>query len=308
MIQKKIKPKLSIGIPVYNGEKFIKKCLDSLLLQTFSDFEIIISDNASTDLTSKICEEYKKQDKRILFFKQKYNTRMVANFNFVLQQAKGEYFMWASADDVWHSEFVERNIMFLEKNPGFVGSTSEIEYFYEPWGEKNFERFKDTKSKKKYEEGEIIVQTPVAHSLVGSFEEKVKFLFDFGKFEYLYSIYRTEYLKKCIIKKEFMSWEVPLILKILKYGNLNVEDGVMMYKYMIDKKDPNFYKKLFSTAKNYRGYVTLASLFPFVPLTLYVLAAVGPKIFFKHLLKGFIKDNYRAQRLVFLEVFSREEK
>ena len=143
---------------------------------------------------------------------------------------------------------------------------------------------------------------------MGSFEEKVKFLFDFGKFEYLYSIYRTEYLKKCIIKKEFMSWEVPLILKTLKYGNLNVEDGVMMYKYMIDKKDPNFYKKLFSTTKNYWKYGILNSLFPFVPLTLYVLAVVGPKIFFKHLLKGFIKDNYRAQRLVFLEVFSREEK
>ena len=111
-----------------------------------------------------------------------------------------------------------------------------------------------------------------------------------------------------MIKRNFLTWEMPVILKMLKYGNLNVEDGVMMYKYMIDKKDPNFYKKLFSTAKNYRGYVTLASLFPFVPLTLYVLAAVGPKIFFKHLLKGFIKDNYRAQRLVFLEVFSREEK
>ena len=299
MIQKKIKPKLSIGIPVYNGEKFIKKCLDSLLHQTFSDFEIIISDDASTDLTFKICEEYKKQDKRILFFKQKYNTRMVANFNFVLQQAKGEYFMWASQDDVWHSEFVERNIMFLEKNPGFVGSISEIEIFYEPWGEKDFERFKDTKPKKIYE---------IVHSLVGNFEEKVKFLFDFGKFEYLHSIYRTEYLKKSMVKRNFLTWELLVILKMLKYGDLNVEDGVMMYKYMIDKKDPNFYKKLFSTAKNYRGYVTLASLFPFVPLTLYVLAAVGPKIFFKHLLKGFIKDNYRAQRLVFLEVFSREKK
>ena len=299
MIQKKIKPKLSIGIPVYNGEKFIKKCLDSLLHQTFSDFEIIISDDASTDLTFKICEEYKKQDKRILFFKQKYNTRMVANFNFVLQQAKGEYFMWASQDDVWHSEFVERNIMFLEKNPGFVGSISEIEIFYEPWGEKDFERFKDTKPKKIYE---------IVHSLVGNFEEKVKFLFDFGKFEYLHSIYRTEYLKKSMVKRNFLTWELLVILKMLKYGDLNVEDGVMMYKYMGGKTDPNFYKKLFSTAKNYRGYVTLASLFPFVPLTLYVLAAVGPKIFFKHLLKGFIKDNYRAQRLVFLEVFSREEK
>ena len=299
MIQKKIKPKLSIGIPVYNGEKFIKKCLDSLLLQTFSDFEIIISDNASTDLTSKICEEYRKQDKRILFFKQKYNTRMVANFNFVLQQAKGEYFMWASTDDVWHSEFVERNIMFLEKNPGFVGSTSEIEYFYESWGEKDFERFKDTKPKKKYE---------MVHSLVGNFEEKIKFLFDFGKFEYLYSIYRTEYLKKSMVKRNFLTWEMPIILKMLKYGDFNVEDGVMMYKYMGGKIDPNFCKKLFSTTKNYWKYGILNSLFPFVPLTLYVLAAVGPKIFFKHLLKGFIKDNYRAQRLVFLEVFSREEK
>ena len=299
MIQKKIKPKLSIGIPVYNGEKFIKKCLDSLLHQTFSDFEIIISDDASTDLTFKICEEYKKQDKRILFFKQKYNTRMVANFNFVLQQAKGEYFMWASQDDVWHSEFVERNIMFLEKNPGFVGSTSEIELFYEPWGEKDFERFKDTKPKKIYE---------IVHSLVGNFEEKIKFLFDFGKFEYLHSIYRTEYLKKSMVKRNFLTWEMLVILKMLKYGDLNVEDGVMMYKYMGGKTDPNFYKKLFSTTKNYWKYGILNSLFPFVPLTLYVLAVVGPKIFFKHLLKGFIKDNYRAQRLVFLEVFSREEK
>ena len=224
---------------------------------------------------------------------------MVANFNFVLQQAKGEYFMWASTDDVWHSEFVERNIMFLEKNPGFVGSTSEIEYFYESWGEKDFERFKDTKPKKKYE---------MVHSLVGNFEEKIKFLFDFGKFEYLYSIYRTEYLKKSMVKRNFLTWEMPIILKMLKYGDFNVEDGVMMYKYMGGKIDPNFCKKLFSTTKNYWKYGILNSLFPFVPLTLYVLAVVGPKIFFKHLLKGFIKDNYRAQRLVFLEVFSREEK
>ena len=299
MIQKKIKPKLSIGIPVYNGEKFIKKCLDSILSQTFSDFEIIISDNASTDLTSKICEEYKKQDKRILFFKQKYNMRMVGNFNFVLQQAKGEYFMWAAADDVWHPEFIERNLMFLEKNPSFVGSTSEIELFYEPWGEKDFERFKKIKPKKKYQ---------WVHSLVGNYEEKVRFLFAFGKFEYLYSIYRTEYLKKSMVKRNFLSWEMPIILKMLKYGDLNVEDGVMMFKYMGGKTNPNFYKKLFSTTKNYWKYGILNSLFPFVLLTLYVLTVVGPKIFFKHLLKRFIKDNYRAQRLVFLDVFSREEK
>ena len=290
--------KITIGLPVYNGDKFIHNAINSLLNQTFTDFELIISDNASTDATTSICEEYAKKDSRILFLKQKSTNKALWNFNFVLQEAKSEYFMWASADDIWHPEYIEKNLMFLEKNPDFVGSTSEVELFNEIWDEKDFERFKDTKPKKKYE---------WVHPLIGTFEQKVKFLFDFGRFEYLYSIYRTEHLKKCIIKKEFMSWEVPLILKTLKYGNLNVEDGVMMYKYM-GSNPPDHHRKLFSTTKNYRGFGILNSLFPFVPLTLYVLAAVCPKIFFKHLLKGFIKDNYRAQRLVFLEVFSREEK
>ena len=101
-----------------------------------------------------------------------------------------------------------------------------------------------------------------------------------------------------------MSWEVPLILKILKYGNLNVEDGVMMYKYM-GSNPPDHHKKLFTTTKNYRGFGTLASLFPFVPLAFNVLKVVGLKIFVKHLLKRFIRDNYRAERLVLLDIFSK---
>jgi len=220
----------------------------------------------------------------------------VWNFNFVLQQAKGEYFMWAAADDVWHPEFVQKNLMFLEKNPSFVGSISEVELFYEPWEEKDFERFKNTQPKQKYQ---------LVHPLVWNYEERVRFLFAFGKFEYLSSIFRTKCLKKSIVKRVFLSWEVPLILKILKYGDLNVEEGVMMYKYMGGKTDPNYHKKLFSTTKNYWRYGILNSIFPFVPLTFYVFVAVGPKIFFKHLLKRFIKDNYRAERLVFLELISR---
>ena len=296
-MKKENKSKLSIGIPVFNGEKFIRKCLDSLLCQTFSDFEIIISDNASTDLTSKICEEYKKQDNRILFFQQKSNIQMIGNFNFVLEHAKNEYFMWASVDDIWHPEFIEKNLTFLEKNPNFIGSTSEIEYFPEPWEEKDFEKFKDTKPGRKYE---------FVHSLIGNYEEKIKFLFNSGKFECLFAIYRTKYLKKSMIKRKFLTWEVPVILKMLKYGDLNVEDGIMMYKYMGGKTDEKFYKKIFSTTKNYWKYGILNSLFPFVPLTLSVLTIVGPRIFFKHLLKRFIRDNYRAQRLVFLEIILRK--
>lgn len=296
MVQEE-KPKLSIGIPVYNGEKFIRKCLETLLRQTFDDFEIIISDNASTDLTAKICKEYKKIDNRILFFQQESNIQMARNFNFVLQHAKGKYFMWAAVDDVWHPEFIEKNLMFLENNPNFIGSTSEIEFFYELWKEKDFEKFKQTIPKKKYE---------YVHPLVGNFEEKVKLLYDFGKFEYMYAIYRTRYLKKSIVKKNFLTWELPVILKMLKYGDFNVEEEILMYKYMGGKTNTNFYKKLFSTTKNYWKFGILNSLFPFVPVTLNILKVVGPKIFFKHLLKRYIKDNYRAQRLVILEIFSRD--
>ena len=162
--------KITIGLPVYNGDKFIHNAINSLLKQSYTNFELIISDNGSTDQTESICRNFAQADKRIKYTRHETNSGYVWNFNSVLQQADTEYFMWASADDVWHPEFIERNIMFLEKNPGFVGSTSEIEYFYESWGEKDFERFKDTKPKKKYE---------VVHSLVGNFEEKIKFLFDF---------------------------------------------------------------------------------------------------------------------------------
>ena len=204
--------------------------------------------------------------------------------------------MWASADDIWHPKFIEKNLMFLEKNSDFVGSTSEVEFFTEIWDENNINNFKNTEPKKKYE---------WVYPLIGTFEEKVKSTFNFGKFESTYAIFRTNPLKKCIIKKEFMSWEVPLILKILKYGNLNVVDGVMLFKYMGGKTAPDHYKKLFTTTKNYWGYSTLASLFPFVPLTFHVFNVVGPKIFLKHLLKRFIKDNYRAERLIILDIFSK---
>jgi len=288
-------PKVRIGFPVYNGEKQIKTALDSLIAQTFTNFELIISDNASTDKTGTICQEYAKKDKRIRYIRQETNMGIVWNFNFVLQEANTEFFMWASADDVWHHEFIQRNFKFLEKNTDFIASIGEVEFFYEPWKEKNFESFKNLKSDKKYQ---------LVHPIKGNYEDKVKFVFDFGKSECTYAIFRTEYLKKSMIKKRFASWEYPIILKILKYGNLNVEDGVLMYKYMGGKTDPNYYTKLFSTMKK-QNFGIFHCLFPFIPLTIWCAINLGPKIFFKYLLKYFIKTNYRAERLVFLDIFSR---
>ena len=110
-------PQVSIGMPVYNGEKFIREALDSLLAQTFTDFELIISDNASTDGTEAICREYAARDPRIRYVRQSENRGAAANFRFVLDEAVGEYFMWAAADDIWGKGFIEKCTNLLDRNP-----------------------------------------------------------------------------------------------------------------------------------------------------------------------------------------------
>jgi glycosyltransferase involved in cell wall biosynthesis len=93
-------PKISIGIPIYNGENYIRLTIESLLEQNFKEFEIIISDNASTDDTAKICREYKEKDNRINYLRQITNIGGITNFKVVLDNAAGKYFMWLAADDI----------------------------------------------------------------------------------------------------------------------------------------------------------------------------------------------------------------
>lgn len=94
-------------MPLYNAEKHIRQSLDSLLRQTHTDFEIIISDNKSTDDTFGIIQEYAERDSRIKIFQQSENIGPIPNFQFVLQQARGDYFMWRSYDDWSDDNYLE---------------------------------------------------------------------------------------------------------------------------------------------------------------------------------------------------------
>ncbi len=94
-------PTVSIGLPLYNGQNFIKEALDSLLSQSFEDFEIIVSDNGSTDSSVAIVESYIANDPRISLYQQQCNIGPAKNFEFVLNKANGAFFMWAAHDDVW---------------------------------------------------------------------------------------------------------------------------------------------------------------------------------------------------------------
>ena len=92
--------KVTIGIPVYNGEDFLEKAVDSLLSQTYEDFELIISDNASTDRTEEICRRYAAQDPRVKYVRNTENLGAAKNYNQLVDMAKGEYFKWAAHDDI----------------------------------------------------------------------------------------------------------------------------------------------------------------------------------------------------------------
>jgi glycosyltransferase involved in cell wall biosynthesis len=101
-------PTVTIGLPVYNGERFLAEALDSLLGQTFTDFELIISDNASTDATEEICCAHARSDPRIKYQRSPKNRGAAWNYNRVLELATGPFFKWAAHDDICAPTFLER--------------------------------------------------------------------------------------------------------------------------------------------------------------------------------------------------------
>ncbi len=129
------KPTVSIGMPVYNREGSLRQALDSLLSQDFSNFELIISDNASTDCTEEICNQYVVADKRIRYVRAEKNGGMHLNFNKVLELAQGEYFMWAASDDKWNRNFIDSLLEALEKTPDAAGAFLPYQFVEEETGE-----------------------------------------------------------------------------------------------------------------------------------------------------------------------------
>lgn len=108
-------PRLSIGLPVYNGEKYVAESIEALLGQTYEDFELIISDNASTDGTAEICRRYEKLDSRVRYLRQDRNIGAAPNQGFLLMEARGELFKWAAADDLYARDLVKRCVEVLDE-------------------------------------------------------------------------------------------------------------------------------------------------------------------------------------------------
>jgi glycosyltransferase involved in cell wall biosynthesis len=114
------RPPVAIGMPVYNSERYLEQAIESLLAQTYGDFELILCDNASTDETRDICERYARQDRRVRYHRNHANIGMNPNFNRVFRLSDSRYFKWSTADDYWAPEMVADGVEALERNGSVV--------------------------------------------------------------------------------------------------------------------------------------------------------------------------------------------
>ncbi len=124
-------PPLTIGLPVYNGARFIRIAIDSMLAQTYEDFELIISDNASTDDTEGICRTYVEKDHRVRYVRNETNIGAAPNYNQILGLCDSKYFKWAAHDDALAPTYLERCIEVLDRCPSVVVCHTETIYIDE---------------------------------------------------------------------------------------------------------------------------------------------------------------------------------
>ena len=147
-------PRVGIGLPVYNGQRYVGEALESLLSQTFSDFEIVICDNASTDATQEICRAYAEKDSRIRYVRNERNIGVAKNFNATFSRSNAPYFKWAACDDLIAPDLLGRCVTVLDADPGVILAYAKAQ-FVGPLGEKL----------SKYEDGLHLMQPSAADRL-----------------------------------------------------------------------------------------------------------------------------------------------
>ena len=275
-------PKISIGLPVYNGENILRRSIDSILSQTFSDFELIISDNASSDSTPIICQDYAKRDKRIRYVRQKKNIGVYRNYFFLVNEAKFEYFLWVASDDYLDPNFLDENLKILTENDNIVSSVGKVK----PFGAEDIglnptkiETAQYPKFLQQYVKMNRRKKMTDTAPIFGSFDKKIRTFLKITKsLRRWYGLYRTEQLRQCFIEKPFINVEVAIFLNLLKMGDFYECDNTFLHEFdegISSKGILNFIK---NAKHNFIG-----TIFPFQPFTFWCLKNLGLKQVLKNL-------------------------
>lgn len=248
---------VSLGMPIYNGENYLDRSIESLLQQSYKNFELIISNNASTDRSLAIIEYYASLDPRIKIFNQAEQIPIGKNFEYVLNKSAGKYFMWTACDDYWGKNFIYHNLENLEKNSNLIASISKAEAISIPG----------------LKMGEESIQS--THSLI----RRTIYLINPGINARQYSLFRSSSLKSLNMSNySFVAADWALAMDMLCMGS-----------YFRDEREIGFYKNLNGRSSNMAllKYETnnkwIGKFIPLHELTKYILSNHGI-IFLPHLI------------------------
>ena len=281
-------PKVFIGMPVYNGERFLKEAIDSLCAQTFTDWKMLISDDASTDGSRAICEEYVQKDPRITYTRQEKNIGMFPNFKFLLDKADCEYFMWAAQDDIREDEYMRTCVQNLERNKGIGLATTILTTI----------DFSGRNIRKEQDLAYLSGEPDFLH--VARYVLQPEIL---GKCNIMYSLFRTNAIKKVWeIYPQRREWGSdyhfslaaishfgilvePKVLFKKRYGGFSDPiSGMSPQKEDTEIKKPKNHMFPFGRFNNYfRGHMEALKGTPYRPLAATLLFTRLPRAFFIYL-------------------------
>lgn len=229
----KILPLVSVGIPTYSRRDGLRRTLECITSQTYENLQIIISDNNTPgDEIERVVNEFSRSDKRIEFYRQTENKGAIFNFNYVLEMARGEYFMWAADDDEWSNTFVECALDLLQKHNTSVMSFCNMTVLDRDCGK----RFNYSNE----------LSSPFLFRRLKAFlamkEERI------GKANLIYSLHRRKSLMEAcalgyFIKGEYAS-DCVVILRLLLTGSVNITNQVLFRPSIHNTKlyDPDAYR------------------------------------------------------------------
>jgi glycosyltransferase involved in cell wall biosynthesis len=205
-------PRVTIGIPVYNGERHLRRALESLLAQDYRALEIMVSDNASTDATRSIAEEFARRDPRVRLDVNERNIGAVSNFRKLVSKAETPYFMWAAYDDVWFPTFVSRMVDELDRHPGAGVAFCAVDLVDDegaPTGQIRFQGADDPNHRTNWEMAHRLL-TPRKYNL------------------WVYGLFRTSLLREVIDRSpDMLAWDRWLILVMAMATRFRYVDEVL---------------------------------------------------------------------------------
>ena len=207
-------PKVSIGMPVYNGGTLVAQAIESLCAQEFRDFELILSDNASTDGTEQVCRAYAAEDNRIRYVRRDQNYGMNNNGRHVLSLARAPYYMAAAHDDRWDPRFIGACVEQFEKNPSLVLVSPRVAFI-------------------NTESASIDIPYPPLHTVGMGIRSRVAAIFNQINVGYnAYGMYRTDALRRIDMKIELFAGDVVMLLEIMFLGETaHVPEPLFTYRF-----------------------------------------------------------------------------